>query len=291
MSDITDSTESQPMSEQSIVDEELFDAICSEEFQTLIRVDALNGIRKFHPVYVLGYAYDKIQLMRRSYCSSLCTDAGLSKQDVYRVGIYSVPNTEALANRVGIAPSVMVLAPDIELTGAVHAFVKHNHTPVLRVQHKHSTLVQLPNTDYYGGVYETVAEEDIVKQAVWTRVINTGLIVWLRTRGFRSADNAVVSLRGTHAIRRTMLPKPEPSFTQFMRKQLERLGFDRESGASLTCIAASSDSSFDFGCSAIDDFPRSSKEDSTCKTTSTRRTPMHADLKVFPTHNIVQPNY
>lgn len=278
----TETTESQLSSEKSIVDAELFDAICSEEFQTLIRVDALNGIRKFHPVYVLGYDAAMLKVMRSSYCSDAAALAvGTSKRDTYKVGIYNVPSIDSLAKRVGIAPSVMVLAPEVELAGAVHLFVKQNHIPVLRVLHKHSTLVQLPNTDYYGGVYKTVVEDDIAIASIWTRAINIGLLVWLRTRGFRTDDNTVVSLRGTHAIRRSALPKPEPTFSQFVHKQLERLGFDVESEASLTHIAASSDSSFDFSCN---DNSASAKRQQTHEHT-------YARAKVFPMHNIVQPNY
>lgn len=272
---------------------EIFDAICSEEFQTLIRVDAINGIRKFHPVYVLGYDSKMIQLMRSSYCAGVA--AALAKQNNYRVGIYSVPSTEVLINRVGIAPSIMVLAPDVELVGIAHAFAKLNHVPVLRMLRSGHTarLVDLPNTDYYGGVYETVSEDAVSKSAIWTRVINIGLLVWLRTRGFRTADTTAISLRSTHAIRKSNLPKPEPSFTQFMRKQLERLGFDREPEALLASNAlAESESSFDFGKDAEHITQTEQPHTEVGKKRGSWRTPVrHTDIKGFPVHNIVQPNY
>ena len=221
------------------------DAMCSQEFQTLLAVDALSGSRQFHPVYVLGYSADVIVRMRSSYV----IDSDPSKQ-AYVVKTYGVYEVQALESRIGIAPSVMVLAPEIEIDGVVRGFIKEHRIPVLRMQHKRTALVALPNRDYYGGrVYETLAEKDIDNTSLWTRTINVGLLVWLRTRGLRSEDT-VVSLRDSKAMRKRsscqLPPVPAPSFQAFAKSSLEKLGIDETAQEALSTLPIIPESSFGF---------------------------------------------
>lgn len=199
-------------------------ALYSEEFQTLLRVDAMSGTRNFHPVYVLGYSAEMVRVMRDSYRDEEESELH-ARHPVYTVKLYGLFENIDLANRIGIPPSVIVLAPHVDLDGDVRAFVKMHRLPVLRVQLQQTDLVELPCRDYYGGIYETIAESDITNRTLWTRAINIGLLVWLRTRGLRGNDT-LVSLRDTKAMRRQFVPKPAPSFSAFASSQLQAHGID-----------------------------------------------------------------
>lgn len=201
-------------------------ALYSEEFQTLLRVDAMSGTRNFHPVYVLGYSAEMVRVMRDSYQDE--DEAPLHRNHpIYTVKLYGIFEHIDLEHRIGIPPSVIVLAPHVDLDGDVRAFVKLHRLPVLRVQLKHTDLVSLPCRDYYGGIYETIAESDITNKLAWTRAINIGLLVWLRTRGLRNAESPV-TLRDTKALRKQFVPKPAPSFSAFASSQLQEHGIVSE---------------------------------------------------------------
>jgi hypothetical protein len=129
--------------------EQDINALYSEEFQTLLRVDALSGVRSFHPVYVLGYGADMIRKMRDSYRDE--DESTLEREHpIYTVKMYGVFENADLANRIGIPPSVIVLAPHVDIEGDVRAFVQMHRVPVLRVQLVKQKLADIPRRDYYG---------------------------------------------------------------------------------------------------------------------------------------------
>jgi hypothetical protein len=222
------------------------DALYSQEFRTLLAVDALSGSRQFHPIYVLGYSADVIVRMRSSYV----IDPDPIKQ-AYVVKTYGVYEIQALEDRIGIPPSVLVLSPETEIVGTVRSFIKEHRIPVLRMQHERTELVALPNRDYYGGrVYETLAEKDIDNAELWTRTINVGLLVWLRTRGLRD-NNTVVSLRDSKAVKRQRvqanMQAPASSFQAFAKSTLEKLGIDEIAQDALSTLPVAPESAFGFG--------------------------------------------
>ena len=236
------------------------DALLSREFQALIRVDAIVGTRSFHPVYVIGYESHMIRVMRDSYIQ----DTPFPKDDrrtTFRVGIYGVFDPESLQSRIGIPPSVIVLAPHVDLDGVVRSFIRAHHVQVLRLQKRRTVLDALPCREYYGsGVYETFQEDQITNTKMWTDAINIGILVWLRTRGFRDSlsaqsshstqsDSAPVtmqSLRESKALRRSKVQPTAPDFTSFATAKLRDLGIPDERAQEEVLKSLPPESVFDF---------------------------------------------
>lgn len=237
-------------------DEATCDVLLSREFQALIRVDAIAGTRSFHPVYVIGYEARMIQMMRDSYVQ----DKPFPKDErktTFKVGIYGVYDSESLRDRIGIPPSVMVLAPHVDLDGVVKAFVRAHHVHVLRMQHRKTELDALPHREYYGGAYETYQEDEISDRSLWTDAINVGILIWLRSRGYRESlassnsrsESSVVtmqSLRESKAMRRTKIQPPAPDFSSFAASRLRDLGVPDEAAQAEVLKNLPPESVFDF---------------------------------------------
>lgn len=200
----------------------------SSDLQTLL--DA--GIQaRMHPVYAFGLTREQLHEVRNAYVNP---DAG------FRVGIYGIYDTSILLSRVGIAPSVVIVNQNTEITGDIASFIKRSRIPVLRILDRWVPLTRLPRTDYYGGVYEVLESGKIACPREVTFMLNLGILIYLRNRGkwnkrgsidLNSSDDSCFDVessfddqqpeRKTRAVKRTpQMPAPEPSFDSFFRKQI-----------------------------------------------------------------------
>lgn len=124
---------------------------------------------------------------------------GLDKEDVYRmrrvvttykddidIKLYWFTDHTVVPERVGIEPRTIIVN-NLDLGDPSSAkfvrYVRTNHIPILRVMQDRVPLVQLPNSDYYNGVYETIAYEDITNSRVVSSLLELGIRIYDRTRG------------------------------------------------------------------------------------------------------------
>ena len=190
---------------------------------------------KIHPVYVVGLDRDQLHSLRNTYTNP---DSRI------RVGIYGIYDTDVLVTRLGIEPTVIILAEHIKIQDDIATFIKRNRTPVLRLMKNPVHLHQLCHEDYYGGVYETMDSSLITDSDVLTYMINLGILIWLRNHGERKvredvhnkldlsgAEEHEIDTRGTAALARDLVfqqaqkqksrTKPESSWDKFASKQME----------------------------------------------------------------------
>ena len=124
---------------------------------------------------------------------------GLDKEDVYRmrrvvttykddvnIKLYWFRDHNVVPDRVGLEPRTIVVnnldLGDPSLSKFVR-YVRANHIPLLRVMQERVPLVQLPNSDYYNGVFETVALEDLTNSRTISSLLELGIRIYDRTRG------------------------------------------------------------------------------------------------------------
>lgn len=182
---------------------------------------------KIHPVYVIGLDREQLHALRNSY---------LNPGSNIRVGIYGIYDTSALLERVGLEPTLMILAEHVRIDGDLAVFTRRFRTPILRLMHYPVHLHNLCHEDYYGGVYETLASSDVTNTEAITYMINLGILIWLRNRGERTAvqqrlasaldlsgaENREIDPRASSMIRKQVsVPKPESSWEVYAKKQLE----------------------------------------------------------------------
>lgn len=177
---------------------------------------------KHHPVYVLGLSLEQISRMRSAYGKGAAS---------YNVGFYDMLNYAKMVERVGIDPSVVVLAEHVQITGSVGEFLKRHRTPVLRVMQRPVPVSQLPPEYYYNGVYDTVAERDLFSPDSLRYHINLGVMIWdknkesqeRQTQEHKSDVVGSYDPRGTRFKKRVDVPKPEPEWSIFVRKYLSNI--------------------------------------------------------------------
>lgn len=187
----------------------------SDELRRLIEFGASIDI---HPIYVIGLTQQELHAMRNAYSNP---------ESKIRVGIYGIYDINALVDRIGIAPTVVVLAEHIRITGVVADFIKKHHVPVLRLQENPVHLCDLGNEDFYGGVYETMCSKQITDSGEVTYMLNLGIMVWWRFHGKLEHEVAVnlndlkprsVDPKATTSIKNI---KPEASWEAFASKQMQ----------------------------------------------------------------------
>lgn len=172
----------------------------------------LEGIdshtQKLHPVYVIGMNREFVHSMRNTYVPV----------PELRVGIYGIYDTSCLGSRIGISPSVVVLGPEVRCTGSLAGFIRKSKAPVLRLQHVRTSVSELPRSDYYGGVYDTLDIESCRDSVVLSRTIVLGILTWSRYHEVIPMDKHVPS-----AKRKFVMPQPESSFGAFAAKQIAEI--------------------------------------------------------------------
>lgn len=185
----------------------------SDELRRLLEFGASVDI---HPIYVIGLTQQELHAMRNAYSNP---------ESMIRVGIYGIYDINALVDRIGIAPTVVVLAEHIRITGVVSDFIKKHRVPVLRLQENPVHLCNLGSEDFYGGVYETMDSKHITNSDEVTYMLNLGIMVWWRTHG--KIEQHEVNLN--NMVPRTIDPKattsiknikPESSWEAFASKQM-----------------------------------------------------------------------
>ena len=189
----------------------------SDELKKLLEYGASI---KIHPIYVIGLSQSDLHALRNAYANP---------ESKIRVGIYGIYDINVLPNRLGIEPTVVVLAEHIALEGVIAEFVKRNRTPVLRLQDQPRHLHDLCHEDYYGGVYETMDAKHIRNTEEVTYMLNLGILVWLRNHGeqqrrkaeldLSGAEKKTVNPKATTSVKK--LPKPESSWEAFASKQMK----------------------------------------------------------------------
>ena len=140
------------------------------------------------PVFCIGLSRTDVHAMRNSYISY--TD----DYDVRIIGFYS--NHNIIPKRLGVVPRVLVLK-DVEIAGELRTYIRKNRIPVLRILQQRTALVNLPFSDYYSGVYETLAYDDVRNSRLVTSMIELGVRIYNRNRG----DNTDMSEFARHSMR------------------------------------------------------------------------------------------
>lgn len=192
----------------------------------LQRLLDLGSKIKIHPVYVIGLDRTQLHALRNSY---------LNPGSNIRVGIYGIYDTGALLERIGIEPTLIVLAEHVRLDGDLAVFTRRFRTPILRLMHYPVHLHNLCHEDYYGGVYETLAASEVTNTEAITYMINLGILIWLRNHGERTgvqqrlasaldlsgAENREVDPRASSGMRKQIsMPKPEANWEVYAQKQM-----------------------------------------------------------------------
>ncbi len=143
------------------------------------------------PIFCIGLTRCEVHLMRNSYISY--TD----DYDVRIIGFYS--NHNIIPRRLGVLPRVIVLK-DVEITGELRTYIRRNRIPVLRILQNRVALVNLPFSDYYSGVYETLGYDDIRNSRLVTSMIELGIRIYNRNRG----DNTDMSEFARQSMREVL---------------------------------------------------------------------------------------
>lgn len=175
---------------------------------------------KINPIYVIGLTQSELHSMRNAYSNP---DSRI------RVGIYGIYDVTALADRIGIEPTVVVLAEHIRIDGVVAEFIRKYRVPVLRLQANPVHISDLCHEDYYAPVYETMDSKKITDSEEVTYMLNLGILVWLHTHGkvdkdckdISKAEERVIDPRASNIARKAV--KPEPSWEAYANKQM--IGF------------------------------------------------------------------
>jgi hypothetical protein len=174
---------------------------------------------KIHPVYVLGMDAGKLSRLRAAYTTQ-------PSSSEFGVGFYRIQNYSVLSQRIGLEPSVVIMMEHIHIADSVATFLKRYHTPVLRVMKNPCEVAQLSPEYYYGGVYDTCAEEDLFQTTTIQYHINLGVMIWARnmmarvamTKVQREQIDSVWDPRGSRFRRCLVVPKPEASWYDFVSK-------------------------------------------------------------------------
>jgi hypothetical protein len=147
-----------------------------------------SGSVDINPVFCIGLSRDEVHKMRNAYMSYL-------DLEVRVYGFYN--NHNIIPKRVGIAPRILVLS-DIDLGSddslELKRYVRSNRIPILRVLDERKTLVDLPKSDYYTGVYETIARRDLGDATTVTTLIELGIRIFYRNRGVNAQMSEFVKL-------------------------------------------------------------------------------------------------
>lgn len=177
---------------------------------------------KHHPIYVLGLTPEQLSKMRRAY---------VEHPGAFNVGFYDMLDYDKLVERVGIKPSVVVLAEHIQIVGSINEFLKRNKTPVLRVMENPVPAARLPPEYFYNGVYDTLAEPDLYIASRLNFHINLGVMIWSKnkeaqTKQAQAQRVDTVNLydpRGSKFRKRMSVPQPEQEWSLFVRKYVSNI--------------------------------------------------------------------
>lgn len=128
----------------------------------------------FAPVFLVGFSRQVLEAVRKAYRKDL------SSCDVHFYAFKM--RCEWLVQRAGVTPVTIVLAKSIALEGDLRRFVRERRVPVLRVLEQRCPLSELPSSDFYNGVYETISEHAMVDSVTLTAAIDLGVRVYSRNR-------------------------------------------------------------------------------------------------------------
>ncbi len=173
---------SQPIDHTNLEEDSSFDlGKYSPELDSFLRKPSNSvELSKFTPVYCIGLSRLDVHTMRNSY---------MSYQEEFDVKVYGFYNNHnIIPRRVGITPRVIVVH-EVRLIGELRWYIMKNRIPVLRIQERRCPLVDLPNEDYYAGVYETLSYSDITNSKLVTSMLDLGIRIYNRNRG----DNTQMS--------------------------------------------------------------------------------------------------
>lgn len=177
---------------------------------------------KLHPVYVLGLTLAQLTQVRTSYFSAYGKTS---------VGFYDMLDYDKLSERIGIEPSVVILAEHVSTVGSVGEFLKRYRTPVLRVMENPVPAASLAPEFYYNGVYDTLSEQDLYVAERLHFYINLGIMIWEKNKeqqSFLLANKTYDVIasndpRGSKFRRSTLnvpVPEPESNWSEFLSKYL-----------------------------------------------------------------------
>lgn len=197
--------------------------------ESLQRLLDLGSKVKIYPVFAIGMNRADLHTLRNAY---LNPESGL------KVGIYGIYDSSVLQERIGLAPTVVVLAEHVRISDGLAGYIKKFRVPVLRLMRAPVALQSLCHEDYYGGVYEVMATSDIGNTECVTYMLNLGIFMWLHTHGSKLetqqttdrlislnfdvlSETNTSSMRATWSMRKSVhMPKPEISWEVFATKQL-----------------------------------------------------------------------
>lgn len=150
--------------------------------------ELLTSGQDLNPVFCIGLSRDEVHKMRNAYMSLL-------DLEVRVYGFYN--NHNIVPKRVGVVPRVLVLS-GIDLGSdesiELKRYIRLHRIPVLRVLDDRKALVDLPRSDYYSGVYETLARRDISDATTVTALIELGIRIFYRNRGVNAQMSEFVKL-------------------------------------------------------------------------------------------------
>lgn len=150
--------------------------------------ELLTSGQDLNPVFCIGLSRDEVHKMRNAYMSLL-------DLEVRVYGFYN--NHNIVPKRVGVVPRILVLSGiDLGIDESIELkrYIRLHRIPVLRVLDDRKALVDLPRSDYYSGVYETLARRDISDATTVTALIELGIRIFYRNRGVNAQMSEFVKL-------------------------------------------------------------------------------------------------
>lgn len=128
----------------------------------------------FSPVFVVGFSREELEQIRSIY------GYYASSYDVHFYG-FNIAKV-SITERIGVVPQTIILNSGIEIEGVLRGYIRIHKIPVLRVLPKRCPLADLPRSDYYGGVYETIGKADLDNMELLTAGVDLGIRVYNRSR-------------------------------------------------------------------------------------------------------------
>jgi hypothetical protein len=143
-----------------------------------------SDVANINPIFCVGLNRNDVHALRNAFMSYM-------DEEVRIYGFYN--NHNIIPQRVGLLPRVLVVNT-VPIVGDLRHYVTRNRIPVLRVLDERCQLVQLPYSDYYSGVYETVAHTDLSNSKVVTSMVELGIRIFNRNRGSNSEMSEFVKM-------------------------------------------------------------------------------------------------